>query len=342
MKKRRKNKPHKDNIFLFPNVDKLLMEKGLEKIKNKRFTEAIEFLENGRELAQENEEIALGLIIAYFEAGNLLAAKNLAQDSLHKGFSDYFQLFDVYIMILLQLNEYEEIVSTIQALIDEREVPLDKLDNFTKILEFSKRKIETEFSKTSQDSYDYDEGKDFDLLQYKNLNDQFLAIAGLAHANVRVYLRGIKEYLQLDKGHPFLKTMLLQLLKEQEVNEELVLVKFNQTLSINPVQLVAIDFYLDSPDITNIFKREIEQGNPTLYESIKAIMNRHSFLLFPIERVPHNPNNWAAAYHFIALEYHGETISIDKLAKKYEVEQEAISKTILFIRELEEISSPII
>jgi hypothetical protein len=342
MKKRRKNKPHKDNIFLFPNVDKLLMEKGLEKIKNKRFTEAIEFLENGRELAQENEEIAFGLIIAYFEAGNLLAAKNLAQDSLHKGFSEYFQLFDVYIMILLQLNEYEEIVSTIQALIDEREVPLDKLDNFTKILEFSKRKIETEISETSQYSYDYDEGKDFDLLQYKNLNDQFLAVAGLAHANVRVYLSGIKEYLQLDKGHPFLKTMLLQLLKEQEVSEELVLVKFNQTLSINPVQLVAIDLYLDSPDITNIFKREIEQRNPTLYESIKAIMNRHSFLLFPIERVPQNPYIWAAAYHFIALEYHGETISIDKLAKKYEVEQEAISKTILFIRELEEISSPII
>jgi hypothetical protein len=342
MKKRRKNKPHKDNIFLFPNVDKLLMEKGLEKIKNKRFTEAIEFLENGRELAQENEEIAFGLIIAYFEAGNLLAAKNLAQDSLHKGFSEYFQLFDVYIMILLQLNEYEEIVSTIQALIDEREVPLDKLDNFTKILEFSKRKIETEISETSQYSYDYDEGKDFDLLQYKNLNDQFLAVAGLAHANVRAYLSGIKEYLQLDKGHPFLKTMLLQLLKEQEVSEELVLVKFNQTLSINPVQLVAIDLYLDSPDITNIFKREIEQRNPTLYESIKAIMNRHSFLLFPIERVPQNPYIWAAAYHFIALEYHGETISIDKLAKKYEVEQEAISKTILFIRELEEISSPII
>jgi tetratricopeptide (TPR) repeat protein len=342
MKKRPKIKRHKDNIFLFPNVDKLLMEKGLDKLKAKRFTEAIEYLEKALELDQDNEEIALGLIIAYFEAGNLFAAKALAQDSLHKGFGDYFQLIDIYIMILLQLNEYEEIVSTIQALIDEREIPLEKIDNFTKILEFSKRKLESENSKSNQYPIGHDEMKEFNLLQYANLNDQFLAIARLAQANVRVYLSGIKEYLQLEDGHPFLKTMLLQLLKEQEVNEDITLIKFSQTLSINPVQLVPIESFLESPDITNILKLEIEQGNPTLYESIKAIIKRHSFLLFPIERNPHNPFIWAASYHFIALEYHGEITSMDKLANKYSVEQDAIRNAILFIRQLEEISSPII
>lgn len=342
MKKRRKLKPHKDNIFLFPNVDKLLMEKGLDKLKAKRFPEAIKFLENALELDQDNEEIALGLIIAYFEAGNLLAGKALAQESLHKGFGDYFQLIDIYIMILLQLNEYEEIVSTIQALIDEREIPLEKLDNFTKILEFSKRKLASEYSKANQYPIEHVDVKEFNLSQYDNLNDQFLAIASLAHANVRVYLSGIKEYLQLKDGHPFLKTMLLQLLKEQEVNEDMTLVKFNQTNSINPVHLVPIDSFLESPDITIILKQEIEHENPTLYESIKAIINRHSFLLFPIERYPQNPSIWAAAYHFIALEYHGETTSIDKLVKKYSIEQDEIRKAILFIRELEEISSPII
>jgi tetratricopeptide (TPR) repeat protein len=341
MKKRRKIKPHKDNIFLFPNVDKLLMEKGLDKLKNKRFTEAIEFLEKALYLDQDNEEIALGLIIAYFEANNLLAAKTLAQDSLNKGFGDYFQLIDVYIMILLQLNEYEEIVTTIQALIDEREVPLEKLDNFTKILEFSKRKLETEYSKSNYTKKS-EEVIEFNLLQYENLNDQFLAIARLAHANVRIYLRGIQEYLQLEDGHPFLKTMLLQLLKEQEVNEEITLAKFNQTYTFNPVHLVEFQTYLESPEIMSILKQGIEQENPTLYESIKAIINRHAFLLFPVERIPHNPIIWAAAYHFIALEYHGEIHSVDKLAKKYNAEPEAIGKAILFIRELEEISSPII
>jgi tetratricopeptide (TPR) repeat protein len=340
MKKRQKIKPHKENIFLFPNVDKLLMEKGLDKLKNKRFTEAIEFLEGALQLDLDNEEIALGLIIAYFESGNLLAAKNLAQESLHKGFGDYFQLIDVYIMILLQLNEYEEIVSTIQALIDEQEVPLEKLDNFTKILEFSKRKLESDLGKSNHSTSD--EVMEFNLLHLENLNDQFLAIARLAHANVRTYLGGIKDYLQLEDGHPFLKTMLLQLLKEQEVNEEIVLIKFNQMLTINPVHLVAFESFLESPDITDILKQEIEQENPTLYESIKAIINRHSFLLFPIERNPNHPFIWAATYHFIALEYHGETIAMDKLSKKYNVEPEAIRKCILFIRELEEISSPII
>lgn len=340
MKKPRKNKPHKDNIFLFPNVDKLLMEKGLDRLKNKRFTEAIGFLEKAFELDQNNEEIALGLIIAYFESNNLLAAKALAHECLQMGFGDYFQLFDIYIMILLQLNEYEEIVSTISALIDEREIPSEKLENFTRILEFSKRKIEVEGNLA--DYATIDEKKEFDLLQYDSLNDQFLAVAKLGQANVRAYLKGIKEYLRSTEGHPFLKTMLLQLLKEQEVNEEIEVEKFQQWLTVNPVQMDEIDSFLETVDITDILKKEIEQRNPTLYESMKAILNRHSFLLFPIERQPTDPFIWAAAYHFLALEYHGERVLIEKLAKKYQIKQELLIEAIAFIRELEEISSPII
>jgi tetratricopeptide (TPR) repeat protein len=340
MKKRGNKKPHKDNIFLFPNVDKLLMEKGLDRLQNKRFTEAIEYLEKALELDEDNEEIGLGLIIAYFESGNLLAAKKLAHKSLQKGFGDYFQLIDIYIMILLQLNEYEEIVSTIQALLDEKEIPIEKLSNFTKILEFSQRKIESEISIPKNPTYD--EVKEFDLFQFESLNDQFLAIAGLAQSNVRRYLTSIKEYLISNHGHPFLKTMLLQLLKEQEVNEEIILEKFEQTLTINPMHFVEIETFIKSAEITEIIKTVIEHENPILYESIKEIISRHAFILFPIERNPTTPDIWAGAYHYIALEYFGTPVSVTKMANKYQIDESVLSKAITFLRKLEEISSPII
>jgi tetratricopeptide (TPR) repeat protein len=341
MKKRRPIKPHKDNIFLFPNVDKLLMEKGLEKLKNKKFKEAITLLEEAQELDLDNEEISLGLIIAYFESNNLQVAKQLAHKSLKKGLGDYFQLIDIYIMILLQLNEYEEIVSTVQALLDEREIPSEKLDNFSKILEFSKRKLDSQ-SKKMMDPPSFPEEKDMNLFQYDNINDQFLAIAKLSQKNVRGYLNEIRDYLKSSEGHPFLKSMLLQLLKEQDVNEEMVVEKFQQRHSINPIHLVDMDSYMEATDITAILKRVMEQENPTLYESMKEMVTRHSFLLFPIERQPSDPKMWAAAYHFMALEYFGMPNSIEKTALKYEVKPGNLNDAISFLRKLEEISSPII
>jgi tetratricopeptide (TPR) repeat protein len=341
MKKRSKIKPHKENIFLFPNVDKLLMEKGLESLQNKKFSEAIDYLEKAKELDSYNDEIGLGLIIAYFESGNLIAAKKLASESLQMGLGDYFQLIDIYIMILLQLNEYEEIVTTLEALIEEKEIPSEKLDNFSKILEFSKRKLESE-NMYGKIAPSYEEVETFDLSQVQSLNDQFLVVAKLSERNVRVHLKEIKEYLSSQQGHPFMKTMLLQLLKEQEVNEEINLEKFNQYITVNPTELIAIEKIPESIEVTTILKQTIEQENPTLYESIIAILDRHSFLLYPIERKPNNPFLWAAAYHFITIEYFGESKSIENMAEKYELEQRSLRDAVAFIRELEEISSPLI
>lgn len=346
MKKRGTIKPHKDNIFLFPNVDKLLMEKGLESLKNKKFYEAIDYLEKAKELDQYNEEIQIGLIVAYFESGNLSNAKKLANESLQKGLGDYFQLIDLYIMILLQLNEYQEIVVTLEALLEEKEIPSEKLENFSKILEFSKRKLESDHNKLvnspSSIESDINEDKTFDLFQCQSLNEQFLTVAQLSEKNVRTYILGIKDYLRSTKGHPFIKTMLLQLLKEQEVNENITLEKFHQTFVFNPINLVEIEVFLEEEGICGILKQELEHENPTLFENIRAILSRHSFLLFPMERKPIDPTIWAAAYHFIALEYFGIYTTIEESMEKYEVDERNLTKAIAFIRELEEISSPIL
>ncbi|MHC0037443.1 tetratricopeptide repeat protein [Pseudoneobacillus sp. C159] len=340
MKKRRKAKHHQDNIFLFPNVDKLLLEKGLDRLKNKKFNEAIEFLEEAQQLDEDNEDIAFGLIVAYFEVNNLTAAKELAQSTLKKGAVDYFQLIDIYITILLQLNEYEEIVATIGALLEEKEIPIEKLDSFTKILEFSKRKLDTVHSASEQ--VEDESIEEWNLLEYESLNEQFLAVAELAHKNVRAYLPHIRIYLQSPDGHPFVKTMLLQLLKEQEVSQEVEVEKFDKYIKMKPVELPNMEQYLaDSPGLEHL-KNELEQDNPTLFESINAIFARHSFLLYPLSREPITPSVWAAAYHYIGLEFYGEQVSIEKLAKKYLINQGEISETLRFLKKLEEISSPIL
>jgi tetratricopeptide (TPR) repeat protein len=341
MKKRGSSGPHKDNIFLFPNVDRRLIEKGLDSLQNKRFSEAIQYLELAKDYNSENVELIIGLIIAYFEAGNLKAAKELARDSLQKGVGDYFQLIDIYIMILLQLNEYEEIVATIQALLDEKELPIEKVDNFTKLLEFSKRKLEYEMIPSIGESM-YEETKAIDLFACHSLNEQFLKVASLAEKNVRAYLKEIKFYLESKQGHPFIKTMLIQLLKEQELNEKIQVEKFQRVQEIDPSNLLDIDKSEITCALKQVLKQSIEHDNPILYEHIASIIDRHTFLLYPFERIPSDPYVWCAAYHLIGLEYYGEGVQIEEISTKYNVESSLLQELLTTIRELEEISSPLL
>jgi thioredoxin-like negative regulator of GroEL len=131
-----------DNIVFFPGIEKRLTDKGLENLEKKKFKEAINLLEEAREYYPDNDEILIGLVLAYFEASSFQKAKALAKEMLHKGIGDYLQMVDLYLTVLIQLHEYQEIVSTVEALLEEKEIPPEKHDHFLTILQFSRRMAE--------------------------------------------------------------------------------------------------------------------------------------------------------------------------------------------------------
>lgn len=63
-------------------------------------------------------------------------------EMLNKGIGDYFQLINIYLMVLLQLGEHQEMVTTIELLFEESQIPFDKEEHFEKMLQFSKRALE--------------------------------------------------------------------------------------------------------------------------------------------------------------------------------------------------------
>ena len=63
-------------------------------------------------------------------------------EMLNKDIGDYFQLINIYLMVLLQLSEHQEMVTTIELLFEESQIPFDKEEHFEKMLQFSKRALE--------------------------------------------------------------------------------------------------------------------------------------------------------------------------------------------------------
>lgn len=339
MKKRERAK-RKDNIIFLPGLEKRLTDKGLESLQNKRYQEAITLLEEAREHDPENSDILVGLVLAYFEAGAYIKAKDLANEMLLKGIGDYFHMVDLYLTILIQLHEYQEIVSTIEALFDEKEIPPDRHDHFLTILQFSKRMADNSLQDSNEETEEDTNLKELNLSSLKSLNEQMLVISNLAEKNIRPYIEEIKEFLNSDDGHPFLKTMLLSLLKEQEYDKEIMIKKFSEAQYIVPTELPDIQSQPRMKGIENLLEKRLENSDPSLFENIKGMIERIFFISYPFEFKPKDSSAWACAFHFLVLDYLGAESDLQALANEYEILPEKIEQALSKIRELEEISYP--
>lgn len=333
----------KDNVIQFPGLEKRLLEKGLEYLKEKKYRDAIQYLEQALEHDQDNSDIYVGLVLANYEAGYVTQAKEFATKMLRSGLGDYIQVIDLYLMILVQVNEYAEIVSTIEALLEEKEIPADKQEHFTRMLEFARKMLDggDEFEEVEPFEIEV-EDPTLNLFDYNDPKDQIMVAAKLAKENIRPYIKSIKEYVASEDGHPFQITMLLNILKEQEYAEEIDIRKFGLAKSVIPTQLPELKNFINLNNVIQLLSNQIENSDPILYENILSLVERTFFLLYPFELPKGTPEAWAAAYHFIANEYYGFEDSLESFADIYDSSAEGAEEALSFIRMLEEISYSII
>lgn len=341
--KNNQKKAEEAKIISFPNLGERLIVKGLDELGNRNFRDAALLFSQAREFEPENDEVCMGLVVSLVELEYYEESKELCQEMLNKGIGDYFQLINIYLMVLLQLSEHQEMVTTIEMLFEENQIPFDKEEHFEKMLQFSKRALEDKKEEADRQKQQLaEELKEDELFEGKTDNEMFLVISKLTNINIRPFIPQIEQFLQEEQGHPFFKTMLLNILADQEYNEEVTLKKFSKAKSVIPNELAGLketEFY---KKVTSLTEAEISQKNPSLFEMVHSLIERHSFLLYPFEPEPESLPVWAAAYHALAEEYMaGENIS-GKIADIYLADEEAVEDILSYIKEIEEISYPII
>ncbi|SLL32456.1 Uncharacterised protein [Mycobacteroides abscessus subsp. abscessus] len=337
MKKREQEK--KDNVIFFPDLDKRLLQKGLDAIQEKRFKEAISYLEEAKERNPFHNDINIGLILSYYELGLLDQAKHLAKEMLKAGQGDYIYVLDLYIMILVQLHEYEEIVTTIEVLLEDHQIPANKIEHFSRMLTFSRRMADSSPMTEKGDFREEPIGVKGDLMGIEDPQEQMLLIAKMSSQNIRASIEEVTQFLQDDGKNPFLKTMLINILREQEYEKEVVIHKFNRSLTVKPTDLEDMKEQEQYKKIISILIDYVESNDPVLFENIKMLLERQFFLLYPLVLEDDNMQTWAASYHAVVNEYFGQEDSREIL-DLYEVNEDNFNQAKSFIYQLEQISYP--
>lgn len=331
-------KSNKDNIVLFPNVENRLLEKGLEHLQRKEFDEAAILLEQAIEFAPNKREAYTGLILAYYESGKYTLAKKIGKQLFEKTNGDY-EILELYIMILIQLHEYEEIIHLLETSAYNHKIPEEKRDSFRKLLNLSEKMVRQK--EEAQNEKASNLKGHLHLFNETDLNKLVMKVSELTYRNVRPHLDEVKEYLISKKGHPFIKTMLLSILKEQDYNKEITIEKFNKELTVKPIELPRLEDYKDNTSMIK-YLTHIENDNPLLYQHTLALIERHLFILYPFNWFINEGKVWGAAYHYLTEQYLGMDVTIEDIQEKYDVSPTLLEEACQFLRKLEEISYPII
>jgi tetratricopeptide (TPR) repeat protein len=334
---------NKDNVILFPNLAGRLVDKGLDELAKKDFRKAADLFTQARKLEPENPDLNVGLVVSLVELGCYLEARDLCKELLNKGIGDYFQVVNIYLMVLLQLNEHEEMAATISALLEDQQVPPDKMEHFEKMLQFSQRVLEEKQGQEiiREEKIHYEIDKD-GLFSEKTESEILLTITRLAEVNVRPYISEIKAFLVDKQANPFYKTLLINILNEQEYDKEVAVLKFNETLHIIPAELGDV---LDSKflvEVTKLVENRLGQKNPSLFDMVKSLIERHNFIFYPNDPSKNHFEEWAAAYQMLTEEYQGMDADAEEIAGFYRIAADSVRQIVSSLKEIEEISYPLI
>ncbi|GGJ70936.1 TPR repeat-containing protein YsoA [Anoxybacillus voinovskiensis] len=319
----------KNNIVRFPHLHARLLEKGWEALQEKQYETALQFFLEASELKSDSE-LEMCIVVCFVEIGEWKEAKARCQQLLEKKKEDV-QLLQMYVSILLQLQQYEEMETVIRDALAHRFFSPATRDHLLQLLQFSE-KMQHRLPRAVDDQ------PIRQLLESPRLDDQLQAIQQLENEQVVSYLPLIQAYLWNEANHPMAKTMVVRLLTAQRVNEQVTIRKFGQTMTVIPAELDELATTAFAINVLQQLERTMANDNPSLYEVASHLWHRYIYALYPFPPLPSLVEHWAAALHICACHSQGIEEKTETIAKRYGVGEDDVMPLCKKLYEIEEIS----
>ncbi|TFD92443.1 tetratricopeptide repeat protein [Jeotgalibacillus sp. R-1-5s-1] len=284
----------KENVIPFPGLKERLVEQALELLQGQYHTEAIQLLEQAIEMDPNDQAVCTSLAVAYYEDRQWMDSKSVCERMLREGIGEYEEILELLVMNLIQLRKHDEIKSLIQPLIDEGTLAGERAERFTHLMNISEKKAnDSEREEKSFESFHLEKG----------LEQQTIQLAALSRQNIHPIKQDLIDAAEHDDTHPFIKTMLLNIMREQSVNDEVVIRKWGIEISVCPSELVDP---FDQEQIDRAIRLIEEEGQePHLVNIAIDLLKKHIFLLYPLLWRETKPEAIAEGYVRLAKEYLG-------------------------------------
>jgi len=268
-----------DNIILFPKWKRELEAESLQALKEKRYAEALEKLDQLIAYHEDNQEIFVGKLICLMELARFQEAQELAEDLLSVKSEGYFDYMHIYLTILFQTNQYDLLIETVEQALQQKDMPLTMKEQYQQLYAISQN--------MRSDLTDKQSKEDFAELQEAVAEGNHLQQWRLVERLRKTRLEpnhAISDLLEQDNVHPVTKTAILLWLRDWKEHDPVCVTKMGRKATIIPSESADLKTNGLKAAILQILQ-DYEQSNPTVYQMMIEVLDRYLYVMYPfIER----------------------------------------------------------
>ena len=175
------------------------------------------------------------------------------------------------------------------------------------------------------------------ILTKKDTNEDllYMAIEQMEGMNIRRMIVPIRQFIRDNDQPDFAKSLLIELMIDQEIDEDLEVVKKGVHYDINPSYAPMVLNQESGVEIYKLLMDALEDDNPSLLTMCEQFLNFYLYSIYPkyIDEQDYRSIAGAIHYHLASLQY--IDIELEDIEYLYNCDQEEVKDVLETIQSIE-------
>lgn len=303
-----------------------------EYITNSQFQDALDLLTD-----LEDETVRYQRLVCLYGLGEYHRAKAEGILAKVKASNTYYDVVSIYVATLKELEEFEEAIDIVVEELSMPYIPYEYETVFNAAhdeLLLAKREA-NEGMERYNNAFSLEDMENILMKDILNEDLLYMAIEQMEGINIRRLLPAIRIFLKDSSKPSFAKSLLIELMIDQEIDEDMILVKNGIEYDINPSYAPLVLNQEVGGTLLELLSEGIEDENPSLFCLCEQFLNYYLYLIYPKYIDEYDYRSLAAAihYHLASMQY--IDLEIDDIELLYNCDKEEILEKLNEIKQIE-------
>ncbi|WP_294578162.1 hypothetical protein [uncultured Thomasclavelia sp.] len=303
-----------------------------EYIANNQFQDALELLND-----MDDETTRYQRLVCLYGLGQYHQAKNEGILAKAKATNTYYDVVSIYVATLKELEEFEEAINIMVEELSMPYIPFEYEMMFNAAYDellLAKREANEGMERVNR-AFTLEDMEN--ILSKDQVNEDllYMAIEQMEGMNIRRLVPVIRNFLKDENKPGFAKSLLVELMIDQEIDEELQLVKNGVNYELNPSYAPLVLNQEVGESILKLLSEGIEDDNPSLFALCEQFLSYYLYLVYPkyIDEYDYRAIAGAIHYHLASMQY--IDIEMEDIEFLYNCDEAEVLEKLNEIREIE-------
>lgn len=290
------NNKKEKKIIAFPGMVERLLVQAEMHVDQYEYKKAVELLEQAFQHEEPDAQYLGMYAYCLYEIKQYEQSKIACETLLEQNPPHYFEVMELYLTVCMQLKQFKQVEKLIESMKKERIIPPEQQEKFDRLQALNANVSQL---KEQQEKLEEPVNKDewFEVETFIRLakEEQLIVIQQLTERNIRPITNELVNILQHEQTHPFVKSLILILLVEQEVSAQVTLSKFGETVVVDtkslPLPTSMPKFIALTEELYDVFEQE-----PSTLEMVQFMLSKHAIVMYPFDYLDYELDDLVQGY----------------------------------------------